>query len=467
VRRSLITSLAALALVVSTAPAFGQTQDKPTEPAPPVTDIGPGAIEVTKTGLSVNGKAVEAAPAGVEVTLTLTFRNAGSEALKDVNVMLSIPPEGTRLTDPDAALGDLAAGESADGEFAFLVAGDCFEFLGFGGKAVHSGGSVPLKVAVPAVCPGPRLTLSNVTFEGGDGDGVPEPGETLRVTFELANQGKDLAKDVRASVKISGDGLSAAGTDLEWPDIEPGGTARNTAPLILSISKDAERQKPCTPGPGVSIQEDRAFAVDDKELPPDSVVSSDGNVSSGGGSGSTGAAGSAPGSEPAPNGQTQPGSTGSGGTAVAEPPASSVEPQPYQVDPTPGTGGGSDPGTTEPGTIEPEPVGPAPDQTGKPVPMPEPIEPQPNPEPAEDQPAQVQALLTVTATGYETAAEWANTTYCTLEMGAPGVDGTFTAAERDSAANTDQSDGGGAAVPVSLALGISALTAVAHRKFAI
>lgn len=457
-RRSLIASLAALAFVVSAAPAFAQTADKPPEPAPPVSDVGQGAVEITKTGLVVNGKPVEAAPAGVEVALTLTFHNTGTETLKDVKVTLAGEPDGVRLTDAAASLGDLAAGESADGEFAFVVEGDCFEFVGLGGEAAYAGGAVPLKVALPVTCPGPRLALTGVTFDGGDGDDIPEPDERLRVTFELVNQGKDAATNVRASVKISGDGLSAAGTDLEWPHIEPGGSARNSAPLILSISSDAKRQESCEAQPQpLPFQEDPGVVIDDKALPPETAVSSDGTVSS---DGAQGAPGSAPDSEPAgggepsSTGQTEPGSSGSGGATVDEPPPTSVEPLPAQVDPTPGTGG------TEPGTIEPDPI--PPERTAEPIPLAAPVEPLPNPEPAaEDQPVIVQALLTLTASNYETAAEWSNQTFCAFERGA-ALDAALAA---KSAREDEGTSKRGAALPVTMALGISGLAALVHRKF--
>jgi hypothetical protein len=460
VRRSLIASFAALAFMVSAAPALAQAQDKPTEPAPPAGDLS--SIEITNTGLSADGKRVEAAPPGVEVTLTLTFRNRGDTALKDVKVTLAAPPENVRLTDADASLGDLSAGESVDGEFAFIAVGECFEFLGIGGEAVFVGGAEPLKVAIPASCPGPRLALTSVTFEGGDGDDVAEPGETLRVLFELVNHGKDAATNVGASVKISGDGLSATGTDLKWPDIEPGGSARNTAPLILSISSKAKRQESCESQPQpLPFQEDPGVAVDDNALPPDTAISSDGNVSSG--DANTGGAGSAPGSEPASgggappsSGQTEPGSQGSGGgTVIVEPAPPSFEPQPAPVEPEPGTGGG-----TEPGTIEPDPA----PGTAEPVPLPEPIEPQPQPVPAVEQPVVVQALLTVTASDYVTAMEWSNQTFCAFERG-DAVDLPLNAAfaakdSRDEGAGTSD----GAAAPVTMALGISALAALVHRR---
>ena len=459
-RRSLITVLASLAFAVAAAPAFAQTTDTPatTEPAPPVTDIAPGGIEITKTGLAVDGRSVEAAPAGVDVTLTLTFRNAGDAALKDVKVTLAAPPDGVRLTDGEAAIGDLAPGEEADGEFGFVIGGDCAEFLGFGGEAVYEGGAVPLKVALPASCPGPRLALGNILFEGGDGDDVAEPGETLRVSFELVNTGKDPAKNVRASVKVSGDGLRAAAADLEWPDIEPRGRARNITPMILTIADDAQRQKACEPLPQpLPVEEDPAVVTDDRELPPDTAVSSDGTVSSDDPVSSDGNTGSAPGSEPADGGGTS-GSTGTG-TTTEEPPNTIVEPQPAQVEPTPRTGstepGGS--GGTEPGVIEPEPVPP----DGKPVPLPEPIEPAPEQDP-EDQPVAIQLLLTITATDHETAAEWSNQTFCLAERGvAPD-----TLAAKGTRDDAGTGTGGGPAMPVSIALGISALAVVAHRKLA-
>lgn len=457
-RRSLITALASLAFAVAAAPALAQTTDTPatTEPAPPVTGSFGGSIDITKTGLAVDGRSVEAAPAGVEVTLTLTFRNVGQTALKDVRVTLGAAPDGVRLTDAEAAIGDLAPGEEADGEFAFVVGGDCAEFLGFGGEAVYDGGAVPLKVALPASCPGPRLALANVLFDGGDGDDVAEPGETLRVSLELVNNGKDTAKNVRASVKVSGDGLKATGTDLEWPDIEPGGTARNAIPMILTIADDAQRQKACEALPQpLPVEEDPAIIIDDRALPPDTAVSSDGTVSSDGPSTSSDAnTGTAPGSEPA-GGAGEPGSPGSG-TTTEEPPTS-VEPLPAQVEPTPGTGstepGGS--GGTEPGVVEPEPLPP----DGEPVPLPEPIEPAPEPDP-EDQPVAIQLLLAIAATDHETAAEWSNQTFCMAERGI-ATDTLAANGARDDASN---GTGGGPAMPVSIALGISALAIVAHRK---
>lgn len=413
--RPLIAILATLAFVVSATPAFGQAVDEPTttEPAQP-TLIAREVIEVTKTGFSVAGRSVEAAPTGVEVTLTLTFENTTREILKDVNVTLA-ETRGIRLTDAEASIGSLHGGESADGEFAFVVeAADCFEFVGVGGEATYDGGAVPLKIAIPTACPGPRLALGDVTFQGGDVDGVPEPGETLRVFFELFNQGRDPALDVRAHVKVSGIGLTVAGNELSWPDIEPGGSARNVAPLILSISKAATRQETCMPGPP-----EPGVAEDSDALPSDSVVSSDGKITS------PAAGRDAPGDAPPSGGGSDPSQGSRVGATAEEPPTGST--------------------LDEPTTIEPEP-------------LPAPIEPLTEPAPANNQPVQIQAALAVSARDYEVDLAWVNQIMCALE-GVPVADGLGAKRLRDDSRTQ------GAVVPVTLALVVSLLAATAHRKF--
>lgn len=459
-RRAFIAALAAAAFLVSAAPVLAQTQDKPTsptEPAPPVT-IEPAQVpvglEVSGTNLSVDGKEVEAAPTGVEVTFVATFRNFGSGSLKDVKVRFA-DGGSIRFTDAEATLGDLAPDAEAEGTFAFVVAAtECFEFVGFGGEASFEGGSFPLKVGIPAACPGPRLSIRDVTFEGGDGDGVAEPGETLRVSFELVNDGKDPATNVRATVKVSGDGVSAAGTELAWPNVEPGGSARNTAPMIVSIPSDAKRQESCEGVQPLPMPvEDGGNVASDQPLPPDAVVSSDGTVSSGGSSGTASGSEPASGGGSEPNtGQSEPGSPGDG-TTTEEPPAVSILPAPGTLEPQPGGTGG-----TEPGVVEPVP----PDGTPEPAPEPKPTEPAPNPEPSTDQPVLVEAQFEITAAEYKTAFEWSNGVFCAFERGL-ATDAMPLAA---NGARDDAGAGGtgGAAVPVTVALGISAVAAVLHRK---
>ncbi|MFY9588189.1 MAG: hypothetical protein WAT66_12120 [Actinomycetota bacterium] len=417
---------ALLVLAGGVARAQEQPPDKPTSAPgsePGIEPIAAGSIEVEGTALSAGGKTVESAPAGENVTVVITLRNNLEAAAKNVHVHAEQPPQGMRIIDADASVGDLALGASDTARIGVVVAKDgCTDFAGFGGEITYDGGTAPLKVSFPVACPGPRLSLENVIFSGGDGDGVPEPGETVRATIVLRNDGRDPATGLRARVTIAGDKVSTQNDDLAWADIDPRESARSASPLTLVIDDGAPRQKGCE---GVSILP--APVEDQGNVPPDTAVSSDGTVSSQPATASDLPASSEPGAA----GGGEPGSSGSGTPTVVEP---------------------------EPGTATPEPL-PA---TVEPVPAPGTIEPQPEPAPA-DQPAEIALKLSVTASGYETTLEYSNQTFCALEGRA--VTDTRAAAPM---ASRDGSTGstGGAAIPVLIAVLASALAVGGRRALA-
>ncbi len=407
--------IAAAAALLAMSGSVARAQDRPNDTAstePGIEPVAAGSIDVERTTLTSGGRTVEAAPPGEPVTVVLTLRNNLEETARNVRVHIDQPPQGVRVTDADAAAGDIAAGETGTAAVGIVVDADgCTDFVGFGGEISYEGGTAPIKVGIPVVCPGPRLSLENVIFSGGDGDGVPEPGETVGAVVVLRNDGRDPARGVRARVTVAGDDLSTQNDDLAWPDIAPGESERSTSPLTLVIDNDAPRQKGCEgvrtlPAPG------EVPPADGGTLPPDTAVSSDGTVSSGGATGSDGVASSEPGSA----GGGAPPSTGSGVPTV--------------VDPDPGTG----PGT---GTVGP------------------------NPEPA-DQPAVVALQLAVTASDYEISLEYSNEIFCALEGGtAKDVGGAPVAARaRDDSA---RSPGGGAALPLAIAI-LAAAGAVGGRR---
>ena len=410
---------ALLALTGGVARAQEQTVDNPTSAPgsePGIEPIATGSVDVEGIALSVGGKTVDAAPAGESVAVVITLRNNLENAAKNVRVRAEQPPEGVRLTDADATVGDLAPGASGTARLGVVVPEeDCNDFAGFGGEITYDGGTAPLKVGFPVACPGPRLSIENVVFSGGDGDGVPEPGETVRAVIVLRNDGRDPATSVRARVTLAGDTVSTQNDDLAWADIDPRSSARSASPLTLVIDDGAARQKGCE---GVSILP--APVEDRGSVPPDAAVSSDGSVSSGPATASDLPASSEPGSA----GGGSPGSTGTGTPTVVEP-------------------------VPEPGTIEP-------------VPEPGTIEPQPEPAP-EDQPAEIAFKLAVSASGYETTLEYSNQIFCALEGRAVTDAKGAPAAARDHAAG---STSGGVAIPLIVAALVSA-AAVGGRRFSI
>jgi hypothetical protein len=424
VRRIIV--ITGVALLLTAAPALAQdtpTQKEPSRPEP----LLAGIVQITDVALSVDGKRVDAAPPGVPVVAVLGVQNGGADRITNVRITVAPPAEDeARLTRSESPVGDLNPGEVGRAEIALVVRAErCNEFIGLAGEAAFDGGSSPIKIAVPVACPGPRLELENVEFEGGDGDGVPEPGETLRMFATLRNDGRDLATGVRARVTVRGEGITATGTDLAWSDIAPGRSQRSLTAVLVGIAKDAPRQEQCEGLPRGEPVPDKAGTG---SLPPDSSVSSDGSVSppsSGSGDGQ---------SVPGSTGGGEPGSTGSG-TVI--------------VDPAPGTG-----------TIEPQPA-PAPDEPGTDgrEPAPAPIEPAPNPEPARDLPARIDARLDVQARDYAASLEYSTAIVCALSEGGAVDDlGRPTLAARGESRTAP----GGVALPLAVAALVS-MAAVGTR----
>jgi len=85
----------------------------------------------------------------------------------------------------------------------------------------------------------PWLTIGGVELDdtaGGDGDGVPCPGETLLLTIELVNSGGSEAVDLDLQL-VSGDSAVVVVDSLAaFADIAPGESGRNDAdPFVISV----------------------------------------------------------------------------------------------------------------------------------------------------------------------------------------------------------------------------------------
>lgn len=412
-RRLVMMMGVALLLPPATAPA----QDVPTqkEPIPPVAELA-GVVYVTDVELSVNGRRVDAAPPGDPVVATVGIVNGGTERITNVRITVSAADDEARLTRAAASVGDLDPRETGRAEIELVVRPErCNDFIGLAGEVTFDGGSSPIKVGIPVGCPGPRLWLEKVEFEGGDGDGVPEPGETLRMFVTLRNEGRDPAAGVKAHITVRGEGVSAKGTDLAWRDVAAGATQQSLAGVVVTVSESAPPQEGCKDLPLVEPAPDKDAPV--TTLPPDSSVASDGTVSppssSGSGSGRV------------------PGSAGSGEPASPGPDVI--------VDPAPGT-------------IEPLP---APNETGTDgrEPAPAPIEPAPNPEPARDLPIRLDVQVALSAAEYSTALEYSTAMICAFREGEAGdALGRPALAAQDDAGSGQ----GGAALPLAVAFLVSA-----------
>lgn len=155
------------------------------------------------------------------------------------------------------------------------------------------------------------LYVNGWEFVGGDGDGVPEPGERLDLFVMLATDG-DPITGATAVLKSLGDNVRVIEGSASWGAIAPGEGARNLTPFVIKVTEGASTQEPDCPPMIVEplpVEEPPSDGGSDEPISKDDgTVVSDGEVvvsdpDGGGEPGST---------EPGGSDGSEPGSDGSG-----------------------------------------------------------------------------------------------------------------------------------------------------------
>ncbi len=99
--------------------------------------------------------------------------------------------------------------------------------------------AVLFTTAPPETLTFPWLVLDGVWFDdslGGDGDGVPDPGETLSVVVGLSNDGPVAATGISLTLTGGTPGIRITDTAALLDDIQPGSAAQNSdAPFTVEI----------------------------------------------------------------------------------------------------------------------------------------------------------------------------------------------------------------------------------------
>lgn len=72
----------------------------------------------------------------------------------------------------------------------------------------------------------------------GNGNGVPEPGETVDLNVELKNGTTNPVQDVNAAIRSLTSGVQVVSGQSAYPDLAPGAGAVNAEPLALTLSPD-------------------------------------------------------------------------------------------------------------------------------------------------------------------------------------------------------------------------------------
>ncbi|MBD3347600.1 MAG: T9SS type A sorting domain-containing protein [Candidatus Eisenbacteria bacterium] len=84
---------------------------------------------------------------------------------------------------------------------------------------------------------GPYLSVSDLTFSGGDGDQDPEPGETLDITLTVMNDGAyDAVDNAKATIHTSDPYIQLVDAESPFGNLAPRATGDNSAdPLTFSV----------------------------------------------------------------------------------------------------------------------------------------------------------------------------------------------------------------------------------------
>ena len=176
---------------------------------------------------------------GETVMLLLTLKNNGGVAI-DVDGTLSETDPYVSFTDNYSTWPDIPSGETRQSDynhFSFLVADDdatCGHSVTFTlnwecESGTHTGSD---NFNITLGCPSPSLEYESHIIDdasGGDGDGFPEPGETVAIPITLVHIGGAGAQDVSAILSTSDSYITITDNTAVWPDI-PISDSRQSGP---------------------------------------------------------------------------------------------------------------------------------------------------------------------------------------------------------------------------------------------
>ncbi len=170
---------------------------------------------------------------GEEISLAITLKNYGNQSSSDVTGVLSIDDSMVTILDSLGEYDQILPGDTSQTlSYGFSVSPDCPN-----GKVL----SFNLRIAdaqsnfwnerLNLVVASPFLSFQTYQIDdgfGGDGDSVPEPGESFDLGLHLKNGGLALARGVTVRVHTEDPYLSLTDTVADFGDIWPDSTIEET-----------------------------------------------------------------------------------------------------------------------------------------------------------------------------------------------------------------------------------------------
>jgi len=186
------------------------------------------------------------AEAGETVELDIVVENSGASPASGVTATLSSNDPYVVVQDSTEVIGDVGAGATAavDAAFRVHVTTDCpnehdvpftIEFVEGGRLAWIE--ELQCRVYRPEL----RQLYLAVDDSGGNGNGIPEAGETVSLFVEILNQGNGDADDVTGVLRYPGSSVSLTDSTDTWGDVASGLSAEGTGFQFTVNSDVTER----------------------------------------------------------------------------------------------------------------------------------------------------------------------------------------------------------------------------------
>ena len=183
---------------------------------------------------------------GETIELEVTLNNIGDQDVHGVHATLHTEDEFITILTETVAFGDIQAGGSAIGQNAatFIVSEQCssghrilFSLDIEDDQATSWESGIIVQVLQPTLIP----QSHSIEEIEGDGDNVPDPGETMSLYVLVKNVGLRTASGVTAQLETEDPDITITDNEAVFPDMEVGAVAGNgDDSFTFSISGDAE-----------------------------------------------------------------------------------------------------------------------------------------------------------------------------------------------------------------------------------
>jgi len=183
---------------------------------------------------------------GEEVSLAITLRNYGNQTSNDVTAVLSTDDSTATVLDSLGNYGDLLPGDSSlTTSYRFSVSPDSpnGKVLPFSLRIADAQGN-SWSHRLNFVAARPILSLQTYQVDddlGGDGDSIPEPGESFSLGLRLKNWGLAMARGATTRIWTDDPWISLTDTIAGFGEVWPDSLAEGSYEMSISSGCPAPR----------------------------------------------------------------------------------------------------------------------------------------------------------------------------------------------------------------------------------